>query len=57
MMPFFVPAGILDNMPNFQRGIMAALGRFSTELMDQVGRTRGTSQVDRDLEQARGLSQ
>ena len=55
MMPFFVPAGILDNMPNFQRGIMAALGRFSTELMDQVGRTRGTSQVDRDLEQARGF--
>ena len=54
MMPFFVPAGILDNMPNFQRGIMAALGRFSTELMDQVGRVRGTSQVDRDLEQARG---
>ena len=55
MMPFFTPAGILDNMPNFQRGIMAALGRFSTELMDQVGRTRGTSQVDRDLEQARGF--
>ena len=55
MMPFFTPAGILDNMPNFQRGIMAALGRFSTELMDQVGRVRGTSQVDRDLEQARGF--
>jgi hypothetical protein len=55
MMPFFVPAGILDNMPNFQRGVMAALGRFSTELMDQVGRVRGTSQVDRDLEQARGF--
>src|SRR4029450_10249647 len=34
MMPLFVPAGILDNMPNFQRGVMAALGRFSTELMD-----------------------
>jgi hypothetical protein len=55
MMPFFTPAGILDNMPNFQRGVMAALGRFSTELMDQVGRVRGTSQVDRDLEQARGF--
>ena len=54
MMPFFLPAGILDNMPNFQRG-MAALGRFGTELMDQVGRVRGTSQVDRDLEQARGF--
>jgi hypothetical protein len=55
MMPILTPAGILDNMPNFQRGEMAALGRFSTELMDQVGRVRGTSQVDRDLEQARGF--
>jgi hypothetical protein len=55
MMPFFTPAGMLDNMPNFQRGIMAALGRFSTELMDQLGRTRGSSQTDRDLEQARGF--
>ena len=27
MMPFFMPSGLLDNMPNFQRGIMAALGR------------------------------
>ena len=55
MMPVFMPAGILDNMPNFQRGVIAAVGRFSTELMDQVGRVRGTSQVDRDLEQARGF--
>ncbi len=55
MLPFFTPAGILDNMPNFQRGTMAALGRFSTELMDQLGRTRGSSQTDRDLEQARGF--
>jgi hypothetical protein len=55
MMPFFTPAAILDNMPNFQRGIMSALGRFSTELMDQVGRTRGSSQADSDLEQARGF--
>src|SRR5262249_22821193 len=55
MLPFFTPGGILDNMPNYQRGIIAALGRFSTELMDQLGRTRGSSQVDRDLEQARGF--
>lgn len=55
MMPFFMPSGLLDNMPNFQRGIMAALGRFSTELMDQLGRIRGSSQTDRDLEQARGF--
>ena len=55
MQPFFMPAGVLDNMPNFQRGVIAALGRFSTELMDQLGRTRGSSQTDRDLEQARGF--
>ena len=55
MLPFFLPAGILDNMPNFQRGMMTAVGRFATELMDQVGRTRGSSQIDRDLEQARGF--
>jgi len=30
MMPFLTPSGLLDNMPNFQRGIMSALGRFST---------------------------
>jgi len=42
-------------MPNFQRGMMTAVGRFATELMDQVGRTRGSSQIDRDLEQARGF--
>jgi hypothetical protein len=55
MLPFFLPGGILDNMPNFQRGMMTAVGRFATELMDQVGRTRGSSQIDRDLEQARGF--
>jgi hypothetical protein len=55
MQPFFMPAAILDNMPYFQRGIVAALGRFSTELMDQLGRTRGSSQTDRDLEAARGF--
>jgi predicted secreted protein len=55
MQPFFLPGGVLDNMPNFQRGMMTAVGRFATELMDQVGRTRGSSQIDRDLEQARGF--
>ena len=55
MQPFFTPAAILDNMPNYQRGMIAALGRFSTEMMDQLGRTRGSSQVDRDLDAARGF--
>lgn len=47
--PFFVPSVWLDNMPNYQQGIMSALATFSFELQDQLGRTRGSSQVDPDL--------
>src|SRR5688572_5894514 len=36
--PFFMPASLLDNMPNFQMGIMQALSRFAVELADQVAR-------------------
>ncbi|MGE4527648.1 MAG: DUF2333 family protein [Rhodospirillaceae bacterium] len=53
--PFFFPTAALDNMPNFQTGIVAALSRFAVELSDQLGRTRGSSQVDPDLETAVGL--
>ena len=53
--PFFLPAAALDNMPNFQQGIFAALSRFAIELTDQIGRTRGSSEVDADLEKAAGL--
>ena len=42
-------------MPNFQTGLFAALSRFAVELIDHLGRTRGSSQVDPDLEQATGL--
>ncbi|MGH6938713.1 DUF2333 family protein [Hypericibacter sp.] len=52
--PFFMPGWALDNMPNYQQGIIAALARFSTEMRDQIGRVRGTSQVDPDLEKAAG---
>ncbi len=55
--PFFLPSGALDNMPNFQQGIMSGLARFGLEMRDQLGRTRGSSQVDRDLEQAASLLQ
>jgi hypothetical protein len=55
--PFFLPAWPLDNMPNFQMGIMAAVARFTTELKDQLGRTRGSSQIDRDLQEAAGQFQ
>jgi len=55
--PFFLPSATLDNMPNFQQGIVAALARFAVEARDQLGRTRGSSQADRDLERAASLLQ
>ncbi len=55
--PFFLPGAALDNMPNFQQGVVAALARFAIELRDQIGRTRGSSQADRDLQEAAGLLQ
>lgn len=55
--PFFTPSAALDNMPAFQQGIVSALARFSFELADQIGRTRGSSQSDTDLKAASGLLQ
>lgn len=55
--PFFMPGTMLDNMPNFQQGIMSALARFGFELTDQLGRTRGSSEADPDLQRAAGLLQ
>jgi hypothetical protein len=53
--PFFLPGSVLDNMPNYQTGIIQALGRFTVEMVDQIGRTRGSSQADPDLDKAAGL--
>jgi hypothetical protein len=53
--PFFMPGWALDNMPNYQQGIVSALARFAIEMTDQIGRVRGTSQADPDLEKAAGL--
>jgi hypothetical protein len=55
--PFFQPGSMLDNMPSFQTGVMSALARFSFEMTDQVGRTRGSSEADVDLQKAAGLLQ
>jgi len=52
--PAFLPGFWLDNMPNFQRGMMGALSRFTFELRDQLGRQRGSSASDTDLETASG---
>jgi hypothetical protein len=53
--PWFMPGALLDNMPNYQMGIVAALSRFAVELGDQLARTRGSSQIDPDLDAAAGL--
>jgi hypothetical protein len=42
-------------MPEYQQGIVTAISRFSLELADQIARTRGSSQVDPDLDRAAGL--
>jgi len=46
--PFF------DNKASFQRGINQAVRRTLTELADNLGRVRGTSQIDSNLQSARG---
>jgi hypothetical protein len=54
---WFAPAGLLDNMPNFQTGVVNAVGRFSFEMLDQIGRRSGSSSADPDLERASGFLQ
>ncbi len=53
--PFPFPSSLLDNMPNFQLGLMYAMSRFAVEMTDSLGRSRGSSQVDPDLDKAAGL--
>ena len=53
--PFFFPSAALDNMPNFQMGVIYAVSRFAIEMTDALGRTRGSGQVDEDLDRASGL--
>jgi hypothetical protein len=52
--PWFQPAYILDNMPNFQTGVVAGVSRFAVELTDHLARVRGASQVDPDVDAAAG---
>jgi hypothetical protein len=35
--PFFMPGWALDNMPNYQLGLVSALSRFAIEMTDQIG--------------------
>ena len=52
--PFFMPSYLLDNTPNYQQGIMTALFRFTSELRDEIARTRGSSSEDPDAKSAAG---
>lgn len=53
--PLFHPASALDNGPNFQLGVIYAVSRFAVELGDYIGRQRGSSSIDPNLDQAAGL--
>lgn len=53
--PFWMPAAALDNMPNYQLGMVYAISRFAIELGDYLGRVRGSSGMDPNLDQAAGL--
>lgn len=50
--PFYLPAWWLDDMPNFQQGIVAACARFARALADAGDHGQGP---DSDLERAAGL--
>ena len=52
--PWFQPGSLLDNMPNYQTGIVYAISRFAVELTDHLARVRGASQVDPDADAAAG---
>lgn len=45
------PTALLDNMPNYQRGIVAALAHFSAALNDPIGHAHGAD-PDEDLQEA-----
>ena len=43
-----------DNKASFQRGVNQAIRRTAVELVDLLGRVRGTSGINADLQRARG---
>ncbi len=55
--PWFKPGAWIDNMKNYQEGIIAATARFSFELVDQLGRARGSGKADEALQEISGLLQ
>ncbi len=53
--PFWHPSAPLDNTPNYQLGIMYAVSRFALELGDHLGRVRGSSAIDENVDRASSL--
>ncbi|MEM6490002.1 MAG: DUF2333 family protein [Pseudomonadota bacterium] len=53
--PGFMPGSWLPNMKHYQQGVVYGLSRFAFELADSLGRSRGSTAVDPDLDRAAGL--
>lgn len=53
--PAFLPGAWLRNMKAYQEGLIYSQSRFAFELADSLGRSRGASGVDPDLDRAAGL--
>lgn len=53
--PFFMPGWMLDDLPNFQMGVVAGLARLTQVLAEQAGRAGGRGRLDADLDRAIGL--
>ena len=53
--PGFMPGAWLRNMQAYQEGMIYGLSRFAFELADSLGRVRGSTAVDPDLDRAAGL--
>ncbi len=50
--PWLYPTALMDNMPNYQIGILSSLRPVGLELRDSVARLRGSGGTDKDLELA-----
>jgi hypothetical protein len=50
--PWFFPTWLMDNMPNYQTGILKTSRQASLELKDHIARLRGAGGTDQDLEEA-----
>lgn len=52
--PSWQPSAWLDNTPNFQTGILKVQAQFAFAMAQYLGRSRGSSPMDKDLEGAQG---